>query len=484
MEGAPKRKKLEPFFNPKSACVAGASKSGWKLGNVVIRNIQNFGYPGKIFPIHPEGGEVMGYKAYPSPLQIEEHPDLAIAVIPRESVLEFARECGEAKIKNLVVSAAGFSDCGQEGSRLEAELTKTARRFGIRLLGPNSVGTINTHGHFASSLLTLDTLPAGNVSIIAQTGLFSAGYERMFASLNSPKISKVASLGNKADIDEIAMLEYLEDDETTSVIGIYTEGLKDGRKFLEIAKRLAKKKPIVLLKGGRSEKGAASALGHTGSLAGSFNVLSGALKQAGVIQANSIDELISSLKALSLCPAARGSGVGVVSVTGAGCVLSADRLSESGLFLPGLTHDTEQRIKRLIPPYFTVSNPADIWAAVEKGGIGEAFKVYLEAFASQDNIHILIAITTYVSESRFDAENVFGHLRSSYPHKPLIACVLGGNPEEIQKWASSLETIGIPAYCSIEGAAWAAKSLSLAGNVMFKGIDCRADWILQAQSRC
>ncbi len=459
-----KEKELEPFFNPKSVCVAGASKSGWKLGNVVISNMLRFGYGGKIFPLHPDGGELMGFRAYPSSLEIDENVDLAIAVIPRDTVPSFVKECGEAGIRNIVVCAAGFSDCGAVGAKLESEILRSARKYGIRILGPNSVGTINTHGKFATSLLTLDVLEKGNVSIAAQTGLFQAGYERMFASLENPGISKVISLGNKADIDEIDALKYFENDSTTHVIGIYTEGVKDGRHFINVAKRISRRKPLVVLKGGRSSAGASSAFGHTGSLSGPQEIFSGALKQVSIIPANSINELIWGIKALSLCPPARGQGVGVVSITGAGCVLSADCLTEAGLCIPELSLKTLERIERITPSYFKVSNPADIWAAVETGGIGEAFRIFLDAFASQDNIDILIAITTLVPESTFEAEEVFGELKSSCQNKPLIATVLGAKPEEYWQWSKPLERIGIPVYDSIEGAVYAAKSLSLAGN--------------------
>ncbi|WP_287153261.1 CoA-binding protein [Candidatus Solincola tengchongensis] len=449
---------MEGFFNPRGVAVAGASKTGMKLGNVVLSNLLRLGYRGRIYPLHPEGGEIMGIPAYPDLRSLGEAVDLAVSVLPRESTQAFVEECAAAGVRRVIVSAAGFADDGEEGRRMQERLAETARRSGMRLMGPNSVGTVSTHSGLATSLMTLEPLRPGNISIVAQTGLFAGGFARWISSTQRFGLAKVACLGNKADVDEVDVLAYLQEDPQTAVVAVYTEGLRHGRKFLELAREVTERKPIVLLKGGRTDLGARMAAGHTGSLAGEDAVYRGALTQAGVVQVEDIEGLFGCAKALSYCPLPRGPKVGVVSITGAGTVLVADACRMRGLELPPLREETLRRVRKSVPEWASLGNPADIWSATLSSGVEGGYRELLRAVAGQEDVDLLVVLFTLVPESEFDAASFLGDVREEHPEKPVLACLLGASREDGERWFYRLEEIGIPVYTSIERcveAAWA-----------------------------
>jgi acyl-CoA synthetase (NDP forming) len=449
---------MEGFFNPRSVAVAGASKTSLKLGNVVLSNLLRLGYRGRIYPLHPEGGEVMGLPAYPDLGSLGEVVDLAVSVLPREGTQSFVEECAAAGVRRVIVSAAGFADDGEEGRRMQERLAETARRSGMRLLGPNSVGTVSTQSGLATSLMTLEPLPPGDISIVAQTGLFAGGYARWISTTQRFGLAKVACLGNKADVDEVDVLSYLGEDPQTGVVAMYTEGLREGRKFLELAREVTARKPVVLLKGGRTDLGARMAAGHTGSLAGEDAVYRGALAQAGVVQVEDIEGLFGCAKALSYCPLPLGPKVGVVSITGAGTVLAADACRRRGLELPPLKEETLLRMRGSVPGWAPLGNPADIWSATLSSGVEGGYRELVRAMAGQEDINILILFFTLVPESEFDAAALLGEVREEHPEKPVLACFLGASREDGERWFAQLEDIGIPVYASVERcveAAWA-----------------------------
>ncbi|MGQ9537588.1 MAG: acetate--CoA ligase family protein [Actinomycetota bacterium] len=458
MTGGEAFREMKGFFNPRSVAVAGASKTATKLGNVVLSNLLRLGFRGRVYPLHPEGGELMGLPAHPDLHSLGERVELAVSVLPRERTQEFVEECAAAGVKRVIVSAAGFGDDGEEGRRMQDRLVEAARRSGMRLMGPNSVGTLSTESGLATSLMTLEPLRAGDISIVAQTGLFAGGFARWISSTQRFGLAKVACLGNKADVDEVDVLSYLGNDSQTRVIAVYTEGLGRGREFWELAREVTARKPVILLKGGRTDLGARMAAGHTGSLAGMDAVYRGALAQAGVIQVEDLEGLFGCAKALSYCPLPRGPQLGVVSITGAGTVLAADACRRRGLSLPPLREGARRRIARSVPAWAPLGNPADIWSATLSSGVEEGYREVLQAMAGQEDIHMLAVLFTLVPESEFDAAAVLRELREEHPEKPVLACFLGSSREDGERWFDSLESIGIPVYESIERcveAAWA-----------------------------
>jgi acetyltransferase len=451
---------MEAFFNPSSVAVVGASKSAMKLGNVTLANLRRFGYGGKIFPIHPAGGEIMGLAAYPSLQEVGDRIDVAVGVLPRERILDFVEDCAGAGIKHVIVTAAGFADAGPDGAMLQRRLEDQVAKHGMRMMGPNSVGTLSTESGFVTSLMSLEPVKAGKISVVAQTGLFAGGFALWISSSQLFGLSKVACLGNKADVDEVDILGYLEGDPRTGVIAVYTEGIREGRAFWELASCLSRAKPIVLLKGGRTDLGREMAASHTASLAGEEGIYRGALPQAGVIPVESIDELFDCAKALDYCPLPEGNNLGVVSITGAGTVLAADACQKRGIHLPPLKEETVREARQGLPEWASLGNPADIWAATLDASVEDAYRVILSAMARQDDIHMILAVFTLVPESEFDGAELLAEIKAAHPDKPVLACFLGASEENRGRWFRSLEGEGIPVYNSIERSVDAAWALS------------------------
>jgi acyl-CoA synthetase (NDP forming) len=432
-----------------------------KLGNVTLANLLRFGYGGKVFAIHPRAGEIMGVPAYPCVSEVGENVDVAVGVLPRELILDFALDCAAGGVKNVIVCAAGYSDAGPEGAELQRRLQEAVQRHGMRMMGPNSVGTISTQSGFVTSLMSLDPIEPGPISIVAQTGLFAGGFALWVSSTQLFGLSKVACLGNKADVDEVDVLGYLETDARTGVIAMYSEGIRRGREFWELASRVSRSKPIVMLKGGRTELGMSMAASHTGSLAGEDAVLRGALAQAGVIAVDGIDGLFDSAKALAYCPLPAGPNLGVVSITGAGTVLAADACQRRGLYLPPPAEKTVREARAGLPDWARLGNPMDIWTATLRGSVEDAYRVILKAFCAQEDMHIILVVFTLVPESEFDGAELLAEAKAAHPDKPVLACFLGASEVDRKRWFRSMEEKRIPVYDSIErsiDAAWALAS--------------------------
>lgn len=450
---------MDAFFSPGTVAIAGASKS-LKLGNVPIDNLQRFGYKGRIVPLNPDGGTIMGLQAYPSIEDVGGPVDLAVAVIPREGIRAFVEDCGRAGVSKVIVTAAGFADAGAQGAALQRELESSARCSGVRIMGPNSIGTISAADGFVTSIVTLEPVHPGPVSIVAQSGLFAAGFVNWVSSTQVQGISKVACLGNKADVSELDVLAYLEDDPATRVIALHTEGTADGRRFVDLVSRISLRKPVVALKPGRSEAARDAARSHTGALGGSHEVFMGALAQCGAVAAESFERMLDAAKALAYCPLPRGNGLGVVSVTGAGCAVAADACEKEGLALPPLDGASLEYATEGLPGWASFANPADIWAAIMARGNEGAYSRVLEAMAMRHDVDMLIAVFTIAPQFEFDVAGALGALAAEFSDKPVLAAVLWGDDADSRRWFRSIEGAGVPAYDSIEGAVAAAGALN------------------------
>jgi acyl-CoA synthetase (NDP forming) len=451
---------MDAFFAPGSVAIAGASKSLMKLGNVPIDNLLRFGYAGRIIPLNPDGGEIMGLRAYPSIEHVDGKVDLAVAVIPRENICAFLESCGRAGVRNVIVTAAGFADAGEIGASLQRDVEAVARRLGVRIMGPNSIGTINTATGFVTSIVTLDPIPAGPVSVVAQSGLFAAGFARWVSSSQYFGLAKVACLGNKVDVSEMDVLAYLEDDPATGVIALHTEGVEDGKSFVDLVGRITRRKPVVVVKPGSSEAGRAAAQSHTGALAGSHEVFMGSLAQTGAVPAADFEEMFDCAKALAYCPLPGGNRLGVVSVTGAGCSLAADACEARGLEVPPLTEESLKYATQGLPEWASFNNPADIWAAIMAEGNAGAYYRLMHAMASQDDVDMLLAVFTIAPQFEFDVAGTLNRIREEFPGKPVLVTVLWGAAEDARRWFGSLESARIPMYTSIERAVAAAGALN------------------------
>jgi acyl-CoA synthetase (NDP forming) len=436
---------LEPgvatFFEARSVAVVGASPNPLKGGNVILQNLQRFGFPGRVVPIHPSAESILGFAAYPSLEAVPGGVDLAIVVVPKESLAEVLADAARSRTRHLIVSTAGFADIGLEGRAEQAALLSRAAQAGIRILGPNSIGVVNAHTGLVTSITTLAPLSPGRISLLGQTGTFASGYANWFASRQRPAVGKIACLGNKGDVDEVDLLDYFAADPETEILGMYTEGF--GRAgALDALRRLRGRKPVVVLRAGRTETGRAAVSSHTGSLVGDAAVYAAAFREAGVLVADDLDDFFLTLEALDLLPWPRGPRVAVVSITGIGCVLSADAAGLHGIDLPQPTAETLARVRRWIPPWAPARNPYDIWSAIEKHGPEAAYRGVSGAAIEDPQIDALLLIFVLIEESRFDVGALVRDLRARAPQKPLIAAILGGAVEALGEWTAALEGSG------------------------------------------
>lgn len=450
---------LDGFFYPASIAVAGASRTAGKAGNTVIRNILEFGFAGPVYPVNPGVSEILGLRAYPNLSALEAVPDLVIGVLPRGMAEGMMAECARIGVKNVIVPAAGFSDAGGEGRLLEDRLMSTARAAGISVMGPNSIGTVCTRGGLATSIVTLDRMREGNVSLFGQTGMFSSGIARWIETEEYFGVAKIACLGNKAGVDETDLLEYLGRDRESRVIGVYTEGVRDGRGFSQALARVAREKPVLILKSGRTDTGVKAISSHTGAMAGSDAVFAGMAEQAGAIRVGDFEEMFDLVKAFDFCPLPAGRGLGVVSITGLGCVLSADAADAAGLELPAPSAATLAGMREAVPGWVPVANPADIWAAIESCGAERGYMSVARALVDDPAVHSLVAIFTLIPESRMDEVSLFASLRERQPGKPMAAVLMAGDAVMRSEWKRGLETAGIPTYPSPERAVRAIASM-------------------------
>ncbi|MBN1770104.1 MAG: acetate--CoA ligase family protein [Deltaproteobacteria bacterium] len=433
------------FFEPRSVAVVGASASPRKAGHVILQNLLRLGFPGRIHPIHPRAERILDLPCRPTVSALGEPVDLVVAAIPREAIPELLEDCGRAGVRNLVVSTAGFSDGGPEGAEAERRLAARAHELGIRLMGPNSIGTVHARSRVVTSLASIEPVPAGGAAYLGQTGLLSSAFPRWFAATLRQGAVCFASLGNKADVDEADVLEYLAADPAVRVVGMYLEGLRDGRRLYETIAATTPHKPVVVLKSGRTPLGARAAASHTGALAADDRVADAALRQAGALRVDDFGALFDQTRAFERLVPPAGPRLGVVSITGVGCVLTADACGRHGLVLPELAPDTLDRIRDLAPPWAPVRNPVDMWSTIERRGPAAAYRELAAAVLEDPGVDALLLIFIHIPESRLDARETFGDLRARRPGKPVVAACFGGEPE-LDTFRNALEDLGIPVF--------------------------------------
>ena len=445
---------LSAVFEPRSVAVVGASNNPDKAGFNILENLLRLGYKGKVYPVNLRAKEVQGLKAYPAVEEIPHQVDTAIIAIPARGVVDVMRGCARKGVKAVIIISGGFSEESEEGKRLEEEVVTIARQAGIRIVGPNTTGVFNVQNNFTSSFVSLDRVALGNVAFVAQTGLFLGVLFEHILSSQHFGISKVAGLGNKADVDDADILEYLAKDAQTKVIAMYIEGLSDGRRFLEVAGRTTKEKPIIVFKAGTTEAGAEAALSHTASLAGRSEVFEAACKQAGILRVRSFEEMLDVVKAFSFLPLPRGNRVAVIHYTGAGCVIAADACQREGLELAQLSPATVEAIGRITPAWHRIRNPIDLWPAIEQVWM-EAYDVAIEAALHDEGVDALVV--SIFAMPRWETYTPdFDMLQAS--GKPVLFCV-EGNKRLVEEATAKFEGEGFPVYPQVNRAIFALSYL-------------------------
>ena len=446
---------VAPFFNPSSMAVIGASRSPGKGGNIILRNLQKAGFKGALHPINPTVRDILGLPAYARVRDVPGPVDLAMIVIPKTAVPEALEDCAAKGVTNIILSTGGYSDMGEAGAKEQQAVIGQARRAGIRVMGPNSIGTINPAAGMATSIVGLDPIKPGGVSIIGQSGVFASGWARWIEDTKPFGLAKVACIGNKGDINESDLLEYLTGDAQTSTIGMYLEGVVEGRRFIKAAAGACKRKPVVVMKAGRSEAGAIAVASHTGSLAGSDAVFDAVCRKTGLVRVHNSEAFFDTLSAFEKLPLPRGNRLGVLSITGMGCVAATDAAEEYGLVLPGLSPATLRKLGEVMPSWAPVRNPIDTWSAIEQHGSKKATSRIAECLLDQKDVDALLITFVLMPESMFDIAEAFAEIFSRHPHKPVLASYYGGTAREIAHIHEGFAKLRVPCYPTPERAMFA-----------------------------
>ena len=354
---------LDPVLNPRSIVIVGASNSPVKRGYQAIRKLREAGFAGEILGVNPKGGEVLGVTCYPSVESLPHATDLALICTPAQTVPALVDACGRKGIRGAVVLAGGFGESGEAGRQLEAEMVAAARRWGIRVIGPNTSGSFNATTGL--NLVGYERLPLGRIGLLSQSGNMALTWVTEALARPWMGFSTYVGVGNEAEVGFHEYLEYFRDDPQTSVVLAYVEGLKNGRAFLEAARRLTPVKPVVLYKSGRTQQGQRAALSHTGALAGDFRLSQQVLRQAGVVVVEQSDRVLDVADALARQPALAGQRVAVLADGGGHATIAADGLVDAGLTLATLQPDTEATLRTLLGAQAAVGNPVDVAGATD-----------------------------------------------------------------------------------------------------------------------
>jgi acetyltransferase len=351
---------LDGLFRPRSVAVIGAARRKGSIGRELLHNLIKGDFQGKVFPVNPRAEVIHSIKAYPSVLAIPDEVDLAIVIVPRDDVLQAVEDCGRKGVKGVVVISSGFREIGPEGVERERKLVELVRRHGMRMIGPNCMGIINTDPETSLDATFSPTAPLrGPIAFLSQSGAMGAAILSYAKGLGLG-ISMFASMGNKADVSGNDLLLYLEDDPSTTLFLLYLESFGNPRNFTRIARRITRKKPILAVKSGRTAEGAAAAASHTGALAGQDAAVDALLGQCGVIRANSIDQLFDFAQAFTSQPLPAGNRVALLTDAGGPAIMAADAVRPSGLRLADLSEKTKAALRRGLSPDASVKNPVDM----------------------------------------------------------------------------------------------------------------------------
>lgn len=403
---------MDKFFDPQSVVVVGASNAPFNLGATICNMLKDYlKYPGAVYAVNSKGEPVNGYPGYSSLLDLPETPDLAVIIISAKNVPGIIRDCAGKGIKRIIIESAGFSEGGKKGQAMQREIDDIARTNGMRIMGPNCLGTLDTRNKFCCfygfnpSLVEMSSMfeAPGNISYIIQSGgVVVLILESFYYDLVD--VNKVVSIGNKCDVDEADLIDYFQKDET-QVIGIYLESVTDGRKLMEAAKK--SRKPILLYKVGRTQEGALAAMSHTAGMASNDKIFSSACKQAGIIRLKSIDELHSMPKIFTEMPLLKGRRIAMFTNSGAFGSISADLLVEAGIQVVRLKPETQEKLKKA-GQVFNINNPVDIGPAPPQTYL-DIYEILLSADEVDGLLPLLSVWQTFVIDTLLELMKMCKH---------------------------------------------------------------------------
>ena len=450
---------LRPFFEPRSIAIIGARrKPGFGFGLSLF--LEKLGFGEKLYLVTPTPGPLHGRPVYAKVDDLPEPVDLGIVIVPAPATPEVLAACGRRGIRHLILENAGFAETGPEGAALEERCRELVRKLGLRVIGPNCVGLVNTRNRFASTQVMLECLAPGAVGIIAQSGVFG-NILLDWLPEEGVKISKAVTIGNRLDVNECDLLDYLAEDPETRVIALYLEGAKHGPRLLAALQRATAKKPVVVLKSGRTEAGRRATASHTGSLSGEDEIYDAVFRQAGAIRARSVQEMFDLAQALTTQPRMAGDRVGVVTSSGSLGALVIDACLDQGLRAADLSEETVARVRQGAPAWMNVRNPLDV-------GPSGQFKVALEAVLKDPGVDGVIAIPVvpFSVMQTFEPLGLTAGLwigeigkiwEAAGGNKPLVVIVIGASG-----WIARIRELcgeQVPVLRAPESAAQALKAL-------------------------
>jgi 3-hydroxypropionyl-CoA synthetase (ADP-forming) len=448
---------MDLFFNARSVALIGASPETGKVGNSVFESLVKHEYRGKVFPVNAKGyPEIMGIKAYRSLDEINEPIDVVVVTVDLKFVPDLLRSCGKKGIHNMVIISGGGKELGGERADIEQQIKELSSQLKVRIIGPNCIGIFNGENRLDCAFQGHQRMlrpKNGEVAFLSQSGTVGIAFMETSDAFG---MSKLISYGNRSDVDEADMVWYLSEDPQTNVIGLYVEGLGDGRKFVNTAKKVIKErnKPIVVFKNGRSDRGAKQAASHTGSLGGSYNIVKGAFDQIGIISVDSYEELTGSLKALTWQPIPKGNRVAMVT-NGAGPIIAAiDHFERLGLQLAQISEQTIRSFKDHYPATYVIGNPCDITGSANS----DDYKYAIQAFMDDEKVDIIMPWFVFqddpLEETIVDVLAAF----QKQKRKPILVGAMGG--PFTQQICKRIEDANVPTYNSVISWVTAAGSLA------------------------
>ncbi|HSB71602.1 MAG TPA: CoA-binding protein [Candidatus Methylomirabilis sp.] len=448
MEGA-RQNSLIPFFEPRSVAIVGASATPGKAGYEAIRNLLANEYAGRIHLVNPRGGEILGLPVTPSISALPAGVDLAAVILPAEATPKALRDCAAKGIRHVALMAGGFAEVDEGGAQIQQELEDIIRETGIRVLGPNISGHTSTPHAYTSAFFPLGKIRRGTVSFIAQTGNFATHTMKYILTGEHFGVCRVIGLGNKVDIDECDALEYLADDPETSAVVMYLESFKRPRHFLEIAREVTRRKPVVMLKSGTTEAGKHAAVAHTAAMASEDRLVDGMLRQAGIVRVWEYTHLILAAKALSMLPLPKGNRVSFLAPSGAMLVAYTDLCVRLGLEVPPVSPETVRRLQEISPPYIRMRNPVDIWASATVRGVEFAYREGMQAVLKDPSIDAVVPVLMLTREIGLPPFDFVLDLAKKYPEKPILVGFSAAK-ECMEECKAYLEPRGVPTFPEIE----------------------------------
>lgn len=463
------------FFEPNGVAVVGATPETYSGGRYLITNL-TLGYQGPIYPVNPKYHEVLGLKCYPSVREIDGPLDLALIFVPAQVVPQVLRDCVAKGVRGAILQSSGFAEVGPEGKALQDQCLEIARRGGVRLWGPNCMGLIDTSKRYVFSFIIpeawQETMNPGGVSLIVQSGLLSAGFITTLMGNKTLGLAKVCSIGNKGDVEETELLEFLLKDPVTKAVGLYLESFVYGRRFFELC--LSSKKPIVLLKGGKTSLGAEASASHTASLAGNHELTRSVLKQAGVHQAEDLFEMVDLARSLEKDfhlqePPEGKARIAILSYSGASGIVTTDHMVGHGLTLAPLSSQTLRRLEEFSPPWMPIKNPVDYWPAMEKHGPAVTYRHAIEVLHNDPEVDgIIVHLFAGFGMWFLNMKEIMAGIKE--PRKPILFWLIGPKKGE-EATRMALEEMGWPVFHEIHRAVRVMASLFDQGKKRTKDLE-------------